>query len=150
MTSLHEAPKGGELDAAISNAVVRLVRDYVGRGPTKARTIHKGKLVVCVLENTMTKAEQTLAAAGEDDIVLRMRHAMQHTMRHDLTAAIEGFTERKVVAFLSANHVEPDVAAEVFVLDEPCSETADVSVSLEDSASIEPVHDGSPQTEESQ
>jgi uncharacterized protein YbcI len=126
MTSLHEAPNtppgAGELNAAISKAVVRLLREYVGRGPTKARTIHNGKLVVCVLEDTMTKAERSLAAAGREELVLRARHAMQHTMREDLTAAVETLTHRKVAAFMSDNHIEPDLAAEVFVLDEPVSE----------------------------
>jgi len=132
MTSLHEAPNRGELDAAITNAVVGLIRKHVGRGPTKARTIHSGKLVLCVLEDTMTRAERTLASAGEKAFVLRMRHALQHVMRNELTAAVEGFTQRKVVAFLSANHVEPDLSAELFVLDEPFSETASVIVSPED------------------
>jgi uncharacterized protein YbcI len=125
MTSLQEAPTGGELNAAISNAVVGLVREHVGRGPTKARTIHSGNLVLCVLEDTMTKAERTLASAGEEDFVLRMRHAIQTVMRNDLAAAVEGLTQRKVVAFMSANHVEPDLAAEVFVLEEPYSDAAD-------------------------
>ena len=111
MTGLRESLKGGELNAAISNAVVGLVREHVGRGPTKARTIHSGKIVLCVLEDTMTKAERNLALAGEEDFVLRVRHALQHVMREDLAAAVEAFTHRKVVAFMSANHIEPDVAA---------------------------------------
>jgi uncharacterized protein YbcI len=129
-----EAPRGGALDAAISNAVVGLIRDYVGRGPTKARTIHKGNLVLCVLEDTMTRAEQSLVAAGDDEFVVRMRHALQNAMRDELTTAVEGFTQRKVVAFLSASHLDPDLAAELFVLDEPFSETADDSVPPEEAA----------------
>jgi uncharacterized protein YbcI len=129
MTSLREPPRSGEINAAISNAVVGLVREYVGRGPTKARTIHNGKLVLCVLEDTMTKAERSLATNGEKDYVLRMRHAIQTIMREDLTVAVEGLTNRKVVAFMSSNHIEPDLAAELFVLDEPIFETAEVSVS---------------------
>jgi uncharacterized protein YbcI len=143
MTSLREAPRGGELNAAISNAVVGLVREHVGRGPTKARTIHSGKLVLCVLEDTMTKGERTLASAGEEEFVLRMRHALQTVMQADMTAAVEELTDRKVVAFLSANHIEPDLAAELFVLDEPFSETADFPVLSEDSGQTEPNGDGS-------
>jgi uncharacterized protein YbcI len=123
MTSLQTAPRGGELDAAISNAVVGLVREYVGRGPTKARTIHSGKIVLCVLEDTMTRAERNLAAAGQEVSILRMRHAVQEVMGNDLSAAVEELTQRKVVACMSANHVEPDLAAEIFVLDEPFGET---------------------------
>ncbi len=148
MTSLHAAPHGGELDAAISNAVVGLIREHVGRGPTKARTIHSGKLVLCVLEDTMTKAERTLASAGEDDFVLRMRHALQNAMRYDLTTAVEAFTHRKVAAFLSANHIEPDLAAELFVLDEPLTETAGASVSLDGARPTERSDAGSSQEAE--
>lgn len=40
-------------------------------------------------------------------------------MRHDLVAAVEELTGRTVVAFMSDNHVDPDMAAELFVLDSP-------------------------------
>jgi uncharacterized protein YbcI len=128
MTSPSETLKGGALDAAISNAVVGLLAEHVGRGPTKARTIHSGRFVLCVLEDTMTKAERSLASAGHDEFVLRLRHAMQHTMQEDLTAVLEGLTHGKVAAFLSASHMEPDLAAEVFVLHEPLHETVEDSV----------------------
>jgi uncharacterized protein YbcI len=118
MTSPTEALKGGALNAAISNAIVGLLRENVGKGPNKARTIHSDKIVLCVLENTMTKAEQTLAARGKKEYVLGIRHAFQETMQPELTDAVESLTGRKVVAFMSANHVNPDLAAEVFVLDQ--------------------------------
>jgi uncharacterized protein YbcI len=146
MTSLQAAPTRGELDAAISTAGVGQIREYVGRGPTKARTIHSGKLVLCVLEDTMTKAERSLASAGEEDFVLRMRHALQNAMRNDLTAAVEALTHRKVVAFLSANHIEPDLAAELFVLDDPFSEAPDISGLLEESRRAESGNGSSWQT----
>jgi uncharacterized protein YbcI len=142
MTSPMEALKGGALNAAVSNAVVRLLSEYVGKGPTKARTIHSGKIVLCVLEDTMTKAERSLANDGKEDWVLRMRHAFQLTMRKDLTAAVEELTNRKVVAFMSANHVEPDLAAEVFVLDEPIAGAADGLASRRDGRQAQPTHNG--------
>jgi len=119
MASPGEVLKGGALNAAISNAVVGLLSEYVGKGPTKARAIHSGKFVLCVLEDTMTKAERSLASDGKEDFVLSMRHAFQETMREDFVAAVERLTGRKVVAFMSSNHVDPDLAAELFVLDEP-------------------------------
>lgn len=51
------------------------------------------------------------------DAVNNMRSLFQQTMEADFTAAIERLTGRKVVAFISGNHLEPDVAAELFVLD---------------------------------
>ncbi len=126
MASPVKQLSGGALNAAISNAVVRLLRENVGKGPNKAHTIHNEKIVLCVFENTMTRAEQTLAEHGKEDYVLGMRHAFQNTMEKKLTAAVEALTRRKVVAFMSANHVDPDLAAEVFVLDEPVAADAEL------------------------
>lgn len=46
-----------------------------------------------------------------------MRRAFQDTMSEELTGAVERLTGRKVVAFMSHNHVDPDLAAELFVLE---------------------------------
>ena len=126
MTSPSEPLQAGALNAAISNAVVGLLGEFAGRGPTKARTIHSGNFVLCVVEDGMTKVEHSLASGGHEEFVLRLRHALQHTMRTRLTAAVEGLTNRRVAAFLSANLIEPDLAAEVFILDGPLPETAHV------------------------
>ena len=65
----------------------------------------------------MTHAEQTLAQAGKEAEVLRIRRNFQETMRRSLVEALEGLTERKVVTFMSANAIDPDAAAEIFVMD---------------------------------
>lgn len=119
----EEHPATGSLAAAISNAVVRLMSEYTGRGPTKARTHMHEDLVSVVLQDTLTKGERSLVRDGERELVLRMRKAYQTTMREDLVAAVEMLTERRVVAFLSDNHIDPDVAIESFVL-APDPETA--------------------------
>ena len=119
MTGERERHAGGGLNAAITRAVVRVHSQYVGRGPTKAQTFYRGPVVVTVMENAMTKAERSLVADGELDVVLGMRQKFQRTMKHDLVAEIERITGCKVVAFMSDNHVEPDLAAELFFLDAP-------------------------------
>jgi uncharacterized protein YbcI len=111
--------RGGALNSAISNAVVGLLSDYVGKGPPRARALHSDNVVVCLLEDTMTKAERSLATDGKEHLVLELRHAFQETMRKDFTDSVEVLTGRKVVAFMSANHLGPDLAVEVFVLDKP-------------------------------
>ena len=112
-----EHPVGGQLASAISNGVVRLLRDYTGRGPTRARTYIVGDLVSVVLEDTLTKGEMSLVGDGETALVLEARHAYQRTMADDLIALVEGLTGRKVRAFLSDNHIDPDIAIESFVLE---------------------------------
>jgi uncharacterized protein YbcI len=112
-----EHVRHGERAAEISNLVVRLVNEYTGRGPTQARTHINEDLVTVVLQDTLTKGERSLVRDGNDELVLNVRLAFQQTMREDLTAGIEAITGRKVRAFLSANHMEPDIAIESFVLD---------------------------------
>ncbi len=111
-----EAPVGGSKAAAISNYVVRTMASYTGRGPTKARTYLNDDLVTVVLQDTLTKGERSLVSDDLDELVLAMRKAFQGTMRRDLIAGIEEILGRQVIAFMSDNHIAPDVAVEVFML----------------------------------
>ena len=114
-------PYGGELNSAIARGVVRRHTQFTGRGPSRARAFFNGNIVVVILEDAMTPTEQSLAAAGKADAVRQMRRASQATMRDELVAVVEEVTGSTVVAFMSDNHVEPDLAAEVFVLERPVS-----------------------------
>jgi uncharacterized protein YbcI len=69
-----------------------------------------------VLSATLTKGEQTLVDHERVSVVLRGRHDYQSIMRAEAIAAVERLTGRTVIAFMSANHIDPDLAAEVFVL----------------------------------
>ena len=101
---------------AISNLLVRLLSEYTGRGPTKARTHFSENLITVVLQDLLTKGERSLVRDGKADFVLEMRRAYQFTMREDFIAGIEEITGREVIAFLSANHLDPDIAIESFML----------------------------------
>jgi uncharacterized protein YbcI len=106
----------GPRGAAISNFVVRVVSEYTGRGPTRARTYISDNLVCVVLEDTLTKGERSLLRDGLGDQVLDMRKSFQKTMRGELVRGIEEITGRRVVAFFSDNHMDPDTAMEAFLL----------------------------------
>jgi uncharacterized protein YbcI len=110
---------GGRLAADISNAVGHLMHEYTGRGPTQSRAVVDEDLICVVLRGGLTKAERRLTADGEADAVLAVRQRFQVAMSKDLVGAVERLADRKVIAFMSANHLEPDVACEVFVLDRP-------------------------------
>jgi uncharacterized protein YbcI len=110
---------GGELLAAISTRIVSLLREHYGRGPMKAKTYVLDDLVVCVLRNGMIPVEQTMLDSGEGDRVVEMRRDFQKMMGLQYKGIIEELTGRKVTAFLSQSHVEPDITLEVFLMDEP-------------------------------
>jgi uncharacterized protein YbcI len=125
----EERLHGGELAAAISNATVRAVAQYTGRGPTKARTTMADDAIFVVLEDTLTKGEQTLVDHGDDDAVLGLRKKWQNAMRRDLAGSIEQLTGRTVIGFMSDNHISPDLGVEVFVLRKEAAEDVESSVS---------------------
>lgn len=104
---------------AISNTIVKLLRENTGRGPTKARTSIHDNVIVVIIEQTLTKGEQNLVRRGREDKVLEIRHEFQEAMRDDCMVQIAELTGRRVLAFMSANHIEPDIGAEIFVLDGP-------------------------------
>jgi hypothetical protein len=60
--------------------------------------------------------ERSLVRDGEVDLVLTSRKAFQRTMSSQMIAAVERHSGRRVLAFLSSNHVDPDIAIESFVL----------------------------------
>ena len=107
---------GGSKAAAISNHIVRTMSEFTGRGPTKARTYLNDDVVTCVLQDTLTKGERSLVTDDLPDLVLTTRKAYQGTMRTDLVSGVEAILGRTVTAFMSDNHIDPDVAVEVFVL----------------------------------
>ena len=69
-----------------------------------------------VLQDTLTRGEQTLADAGQSGGVLDCDR-WQMIMKNDVSREIEELTGRKVIGFMSDNHIDPDLAVEVFVLE---------------------------------
>ena len=116
MTDAMQRAAGGALYSAISNAVVGIVHEYTGRGPTRARTSIRDDVVVVVLQETLLKAERSLIEDDKAELVAHMRRSFQQTMRADMSAAVAKLTGREVIAFMSDSHLEPDYSVEVFVL----------------------------------
>lgn len=110
---------GGELNAAVTREVVRIHTAAIGRGPKKSYSFHNGDTLITVLLEVLTRAEQNLVSYDEGDAVLATRRLSQRAMADEMKAAIERVTRRKVIAFMSDNHLDPDMAIEVFILDPP-------------------------------
>jgi uncharacterized protein YbcI len=104
------------LHAAISDMVVRITADYTGRGPNRARTTINGEWIFVTLTDILTRGEQKLAATGRAQFVRDTRKAFQDAMREEMVAEIQTLTGRQVNAFLSDNHINPDLAIECFRL----------------------------------
>ena len=111
---------GGRLLAEITNRIVAFMREHYGRGPIKAKTYVLDNLIVCVLtDGGFTAIERTMMEGHEPDRVLEMRRDFQRMMKERYSEMIEELTGRKVLAFLSQAHVEPDLTIEMFLMDGP-------------------------------
>ena len=106
------------LQQELNDLVARTFHRFTGRGATRSRCVLDDDTVLVVLQDTLTKGEQVLVEHGRGEDVLQLRTSYQEVMREELVAGVEALTGRPVVAFLSANQVDPDYAAEVFVLGE--------------------------------
>jgi uncharacterized protein YbcI len=112
-----EVSERGRQAASISNAITRLHRDHYGRGATTTRTIIQRNYVVCFLEDIYTPVERTLVEAGRSETVRKTRNIFQDAMGPKFREAVEEVTGRSVIAFMSQVCFDPDMAAEVFVLE---------------------------------
>jgi len=110
---------GGELNQAITSALVGIHNKYLGRGPKRASTFYHDNVVVTLMHGVLTHAENILTETSHAETVNQIRHLFQETMEAEFLEAVERFTGREVVAFVSGNNADSDVAAEVFVLDGP-------------------------------
>jgi uncharacterized protein YbcI len=112
------ANQAGEQLAAVTNGIVKLFRDYYGRGPTKAKSyLLDDRILVCVLEETMTRVERTLVENGNGAKVRDVRLTFQEAMAPEFMKCVADALGRQVTAYHSQLTLEPDIGFEFFVLE---------------------------------
>jgi uncharacterized protein YbcI len=113
----NESPERARQSIAMGNAITRLHRERYGRGATTTRTVYQRDFVVVFLEDIYTPLERTLIDANDFEQVKVTRQSFQMAMGPEFSEAITEITGRKVTAFMSQVHLDPDMAAEIFVLE---------------------------------
>ena len=108
--------RAGLLDE-ISRSVVRLHKEHIGLGPTKARTYICDDLVVCVLQGSFSAGERTLLKHGETGAVMSHRQALEAALRRPLIDAVEQLVGRKVMSLTSGVQPDAEISTEVFLLE---------------------------------
>jgi uncharacterized protein YbcI len=110
------ARDNGDVLSAISDGLVGLLKEFYGRGPTRAKSYYQDDLVVCVLRGGFSRVEETLLEGGRGPAVIHQRMEFQELMRERFEAVIERATGRAVIGFMSGNQQHPDMMCEVFIL----------------------------------
>jgi uncharacterized protein YbcI len=120
------AERRGMQTAELSNAMVRIYKEQLGRGPTKAHSVFASpNLVICTLEDSLTTAEQRMVDAGEHQRVRDIRNFFQHAADRNFVDTVEQITGRSVRAFVSGTDTQHDVSSEVFYLHPQITPTDD-------------------------
>jgi uncharacterized protein YbcI len=112
-----ERSERGRQASAVGTAITRLHREHYGRGATVTRTVFQRNYVIAFLEDIYTTVEKTLLKDGRHEDVKRTRQLFQMAMEPDFIAEVEKITGRKVMQFMSQVSFDPDIAAEIFVLE---------------------------------
>jgi uncharacterized protein YbcI len=112
-----EVEAGSSLGATISREMVRTMKKYYGRGPTKAKSYLVDDLLFVVMRGGMLNSERTMLDAGFTDTVREFRQKFENLMAERLVGAVEQLTGRKVVTYQSQVLFDPDTIVEIFVFD---------------------------------
>ena len=113
----EERSERGRQASAVGTAITRMHREHYGRGATSTRTVFQRNYLIVFLEDIYTPVEKTLLGDGHQEEVKHTRQLFQMAMRPGFVAEVEKITGRKVVQFMSQVAFDPDMAAEVFVLE---------------------------------
>jgi uncharacterized protein YbcI len=92
----------GQLEAEISEAIIRFEKEYMGRGPEETRTHIVEDLVVVRLSGVLTPAERKLAEADLDGkgrtLIKQVRMELLEKARTLLETIIRDITGQKVTS----------------------------------------------------
>ena len=107
----------GATRSAISQAIVRIHAEHLGKGATQAKTYVWDNLIVTVLRDVLTVAERTLIDVDRADTVREMRTTFQSGLEPTFRAAVERLTGRSVQSLMWQVDPVRGLGGEIFVLE---------------------------------
>jgi uncharacterized protein YbcI len=88
----------GEIEAQISEALVRFEIEYMGRGPKESRSYIIEDMILVRLQGVLTPAEQQLAKNTNGiELVKKTRQALIESAKSELAQVIDDITSAKVL-----------------------------------------------------
>lgn len=118
----------GELEAEISQAIIRFKKEYMGRGPLSVRTYLIDDMVLVRLQGVLTAAEQKLAEVEERsrgrDLIKQMRLELIEHGRPLLETVVQGILGVKVTSLHTDISTRTGESVILFTLDQKPTEEA--------------------------
>lgn len=92
----------GEIEAEISEAIIKFEKEYMGRGPDETKTYYLDDIIMVRLQRVLTPAEKQLAKADDGSkgrgLVKQIRTELIEKARPLLDKAISNITGRRVIS----------------------------------------------------
>jgi len=117
------AKSKGQLEADISEALIKFEKEYMGRGPEQTKTYIIGDLIVVRLQRVLTPAEQQLASASDEmrglTLIKQLRTELLEKARPLLERIINDLTGRNVKSLHTDISTVTGERVIIFTLDSP-------------------------------
>ena len=108
----------GQLEAEISDAMVKLQREQTGRGPNQAHAYILEDMVIVRMQEVLTPAERQLTGNPHGQSLIKQFHQQMHEIaRKSLEAIIESHTGCKVFSIHNDVSTKTGEQIGIFVLD---------------------------------
>jgi uncharacterized protein YbcI len=107
-----------ELEAEITEAIIRYDIEYMGRGPKEARTYVVEDLILVRLKGVLTPAEQQLSTSAEGvELVKNMRSRLRENSRAEFSRVIRDATGVAVRDILTDISTASNERVFIFILE---------------------------------
>lgn len=114
-----------QIEAEISEAVIRFEKEYMGRGPVEAKTYLVEDMVFIRLKGVMTPAEYQLATSEDSrrgrELIKQVRQELLEKGRPLLEAVVQDVTSRRVLSLHTDISTVTGERIIVFTLDAPAT-----------------------------
>lgn len=117
------AKSKGQIEADISEAIIKFEKEYMGRGPEETKTYIIDDMIVTRLQRVLTPAEQQLAKASDDirgrTLIKQVRTELLENARQLLEQIITKLTGKKVKSLHTDISTVTGERVIVFTLESP-------------------------------
>jgi len=108
----------GQIEAQISEAIIKFEKEYMGRGPTEAKTYIIRDMVLVRLKGVLTPAEEQLAKSPEGaDLIKRTRVELLEGARILLEKMVSDITSCEVRSLHTDISTKTGERVVIFTLD---------------------------------
>lgn len=113
----------GEIEAQISEAIIRFEKEYMGRGPKETKTLILNDLIFVRLKGVLTPAEEQLAKTVEGaDLIKKTRVQLLEGARVLLESIISEITSCQIKSLHSDISTKTGERVIIFTLEENLEE----------------------------